>query len=147
MKKIRHVVLIWVHCKTGDSSPSTHTFYSMVHIPLQSICQNTFSPPSIQTPSKDKSISGERRADGFEGRWCLCLRWEASDGSEQLSSGILVWAIPWCHPNTHVSLRAPANIRHVSTKRQLAAGRKSSAKLDEEGSEYFIYILSQWIPD
>lgn len=50
----------------------------MEHTQEHRTCQHRFSLKNHKTPpSKDKSISG-RRADGFEGRACPCLRWEAS---------------------------------------------------------------------
>lgn len=106
---------------------------------------------SCTPPSKDKSISSERQADGFEGRQCLCLRWEASDGGEQLSSRILVWAIPRCHPRARTHL--PESLcwyqKHAATKRQFTAywRMQKPTERGREMTEYFIHILSNWILD
>lgn len=112
---------------------------------IEHLSKCIFSPKHFQTPlSKDKSIRSERQADGFEGCQCLCLRWEASDGSEQLSSRILVWAIPPCHIPTHTHTHLPrvsANIRHMLPQRACSQDAKINAERWREVWIFHTHII------
>lgn len=123
----------------------------------QSVCGESvkihFLPKAFPTPpTKDKSIS---RQMVLKDAGAACLRWEASNGSKQLSSRMLVWVIPRCHTqrDTHIRV-SPESLSPISDARchkKAAYGRfagkreKNDAERGGRKSEYFIFVSSNWI--
>lgn len=82
----------------------------------ENLSKYIFSPKHSPTPpTKDKSIS---RQMVLKDAGAACLRWEASDGSKQLSSRMLVWVIPPCRTqrDTHIRV-SPESLGPISDAR------------------------------